>query len=1142
MSFPQSVRFGLLFISLAGCIYAQRDLSTIVGTITDPSQAVVAGAKVTITEDATGLVYNLTTDSNGEFIRPAIRPGTYSVEVDAPGFKKSAQHGIILTAGDRTAVNMALQLGDSTQTVEVAAEAALLQTESTVVGANLNSRSVHELPLGGQRKFSYLARLSVGVLPAETGARDSNSGGFTANGVHSNGQNNYLLNGVDNNVNNIDFVNQAAYVVGPSVEAIGEIRILTNGYNAEYGRGAGGVVNVTIKSGTNQIHGAAFEFLQNTKLDANKWERNKIGLATPPLHQNQFGAAIGGPIIKNRTFWFVDYQQTDIASISGIVPGLGLPTTYTIPTQAMAHGDFSALLGPVIGTDALGRQVRRNQIYDINTTRPNPNGPGFVRDPYIGNIIPMDRIDPVALKIAALFPAPNQNISGTPANNYYAQPPGQQQNYQGDIRIDHRLNDNNSLFGSLSWGNEYKQNGYSLPGALDGTRHELYNLNRNAMLSYTRIWTPAIVTETRAAYSRLVAYAISANANIDTYKAFGIGGYQPFAPNNGGLPNISFDATYSAFGGPNFTPSIEYSNVWDFIQNVAINRGSHAFKFGGEFRPISFPFFQFQFNHGNFQFNRDRTNNPQAAFLSSTGDSFASFLQGYPSSAAISTTNYISSTRKVYAFFAQDDWKVNSKLTVNLGIRYELFSPIGERFGRQANLNFSDLTLEIAAGKDQNTPLPSNFATVFPFLKVTRGQVSQYLVPWDKLDFAPRIGLAYTLAAKTVIRAGYGIFYGGEENQGGSPSRAYNVPFNSNVTLPLGDPTQKTPNLNRISDGLPSNILSLPAQFTFRGIATDTLTPLVHKWNLAIQRELGHNYALEVSYLGNHQARQLNFWDPNTAPSRPDLVNPPLDSLRPYPAIGATNGYTETFGYGNYNAGTAKLDKRYSSGLQATVAYTWGHVLSDVSTTLYNSIDGLGTPVTQDLSYQYSNAIWDIRQSFVASFNYDVPFGKGRKFGSNWSPVARMIVGDWQMNAILSLRTGTPFGLTANGVNYIGKIRPNVLPGKSADAAPPGGRRPDEWFDTSNLVAPAPITNGNLGNMTNTGPPGRTLDASLFKDFPINERFRLQFRAEGFNVANTPQFDVTTIGFNVSVPANFGKMTGTLPLERKFQFALRLMF
>jgi len=363
--FRRSVTIAAAICLFSFAAWAQRDLGTLVGVVTDATGAVVPSAKVTITEDATGLKYALEADANGNYIRPLLKPGTYTVEVEATGFKKGVQRNILLTAGDRVAVNLTLTVGEVTQTVEITASAPLLQTESTIIGENLGARQVSELPLGGQRKFTFLARLSPGVLPPEVGARDEAGGGFAANGVRSNGQNNFLLNGVDNNVNVIDFINQTSYVIGPSVEAIGEMRVLTNGYNAEYGRGAGGVVNVTIKSGTNQLHGALFEFLQNDKLNANKWESNRAGVDRGAFKQNQFGAAAGGPIRKDRTFVFGDYQGTRIRSTGGTVPGLGFTETMTIPRPEFKNGDFSSILGKVIGTDPLGNPVREGQIYDF---------------------------------------------------------------------------------------------------------------------------------------------------------------------------------------------------------------------------------------------------------------------------------------------------------------------------------------------------------------------------------------------------------------------------------------------------------------------------------------------------------------------------------------------------------------------------------------------------------------------------------------------------------------------------------------------------------------------------------------------------------------------------------------------------------
>ncbi|MEP6534782.1 MAG: TonB-dependent receptor, partial [Bryobacteraceae bacterium] len=765
----QFTRIVLLALSLGSWAFGQRDLGTVLGTITDAQGSVVPGAKVTITEDATGLQYALEANSNGEYIRTALKAGVYSIEAEATGFKKTVQHGITLTAGDRSAVNLSLTVGEVNQSVEITTAAPVLQTESTIIGQTVNSKNVSELPLGGQRKFTYLARLSAGVLPAEQGARDAAGGGFSANGVRSNGQNNFLLNGVDNNVNVIDFINQTSYVIGPSVEAIGEMRVLTNGYNAEYGRGAGGVVNVTIKSGTNQIHGTLFEFLQNDKLDANQWESNKAGKSRGPFKQNQYGAAVGGPAIKNRTFWFADFQGTNIRSTGGAVAGLGSTFVGTIPTVAFRNGDYSSLLGNVIGTDSLGRQVRQGQLYDIQTTR-TVNGI-LVRDPFLGNIIPSNRFDPVAKKLMDLYPAPNQNLTNRiPANNYFNVVSGSDNTYQGDVRIDHKVSDKDSIFGSLSWSEERKFNGTPLPAVLDAGGFAGQNetdLSRNAMISYTRVWTPSLLTETRAAFSRLVTERVQANAGVDLFKQFGIGGYNPTTTLNGGLPQTGMQ-DYTTIGAGNWLPTKEFNNVWDFVQNVSINKGKHALKFGAEYRPIKFPFFQVPSPHGQLDFQRDRNNNPESAFQAQTGDGSAAFLLGYPSTGQISTTNFISSEKQAWGFYAQDDWKVTSKLTLNIGMRYELFSPISERFGQQSNFDIQTMTLYIPKGKNQDLPLPPNFATTYPNVKVSRGQVDKYLIPWDKTDWSPRIGLAYAVLPKTVVRAGYGIFYGGEENQGGS--------------------------------------------------------------------------------------------------------------------------------------------------------------------------------------------------------------------------------------------------------------------------------------------------------------------------------------------------------------------------------------
>jgi hypothetical protein len=1128
---------------------AQRDLGTITGIISDPQGAAVPSAKVTITEDATGLTYDVQTNGAGEYIRPLLKPGTYTVTAEAAGFRRIAQKNVVIVGGDRVGVPLVLTVGDISQSIEISAQAPLLQTEDATLGANLNAKQISQLPLGGQRIFAFLARTSPGVLPAEPGARDAVGGGFSANGVRSNGQNNFLLNGVDNNVNVIDFLNQTAFVVGPAPEAIGEMQILTNGYNAEYGRGAGGVLNVNLKSGTNEVHGTLWEILQNDKLDANRWEFNKAGTARGPFKQNQFGAGIGAPIIKNKLFIFGDYQGTRIASTGGSVQNIGYGQFLTIPTQAMVHGDFSSLLGGGSGL----------QLYDPASTQ-TANGQ-ITRTPFAGNIIPANRFDPAAAKIMALYPATNQPIrtGNFPQNDYFASTPGSQKTDQGDGRVDYRLSEKDSLFGSLSWSNLSKFNGPPLPGALDASPFNAVteeDLGRNAQMSYTRVWNPSIISETRVGFSRLVTSRVGANPNTDEFKAFGIGGYNPAGALNGGLPQIHFNDTtdtqrYSQIGANDWLPSKEFSNVWDFIQNVAINKGGHALKFGGEYRIIKLPFFQVPYPHGELNLNQNDTALPQVGPNASSGDPMASFLLGVVNGGQISTTNFISTQKLGWAFYGQDDWKVTPKLTLSLGLRYELFSPFDERFGRQSNFVFDNLTLYIPKGKDQNAALPPNFATAFPNVKVSRGDVSSFMIPWDKMDFGPRLGMAYNWRTKTVIRASYGIFYGGEENQGGNPNRGESVPFNEspNLGASQGGRTIGTFAANPffpggVSGGYPLNVFSLDAPVAFRGVAVDFRNSLVHKWSFGMQHELPWQTVLEVSYVGNHQSHQLFQPDPNACPNF-GTTNSSItcNSLRPgfllNPNIGGISG-TASFGYGNYHGMTAKLEKRLSQGLQFITAYTFGHALANTGTTLSGST-GFGIPNPRNYASGYSNAAWDIRHNFTSSINYDLPFGRGKAYGSSMNPVLNSVVGNWRVNAILTLRTGVPYTLRSNGCQGVwNACRPDAVSGKDPNGAPSIGRGPDLWFDTSAVAPPTTLTGGNLGLQSNYGPPARSLDFSLFKDIRITERFGLQFRTESFNIANTPQFNVPD---NNRQDKNFGVVTSSYSgSERHVQFSLRMQF
>ena len=922
-AFPLIPALLLAAVLVAVPAMAQRDMGTLLGGVTDPSGAAIPGATITISEEATGVTDEVESDVVGNFIRPLIKPGSYTISCESPGFKRSVQTGVVLQSGGRVQANFILEIGEVTETIEVSAAPPALQTETTQMGGTLANRQTSELPLGGQRRFAFLARTVPAVVPAEPGARDAAGGGFSANGVRSNGQNNFLLNGVDNNVNVIDFINQTAYVVGPSVEAIGEMQILTNGYNAEYGRAAGGVVNVTIKSGTNEVHGTLFEFLQNDKLNANPWELNRNGKPRQPYKQNQFGAAVGGPLARNRTFWFADYQGTKIRDGS-------LANTLTVPGPGMAGGDFSQIMvpGDVVGQDVLGRNVSRGQIFDRNTQRVVDGQ--VIRDPFPNNRIDPSRFDPIASNLIGQYPAENQNPTAAgarPGSNFFTTRNASRDVNQWDVRIDHRISDSDSLFGSISWIDEQKFQSPPLPGDLDaggflGETEE--NLSRAVMMSYTKIWSPTLITESRAAYSRLVTTRVQSNADADSFSSLGFGGLNPFTTNNGGMMRLGPNG-YSTVGGSEWLPTQEYNNVWDFIQNVSWNKGSHAIKFGAEYRPIGFPFFQVPSPRGRMDFRR--ADSDQIG-ITDTGDGMASWLLGEVGWARITTANFISSFKDAYSFFVQDDWKVSSKLTINLGVRYEITTPIGEKFGRQAHLDVFGAdhnvpTLVIPEGKDSETPLPPNFATDYPTVAVERGVASTYLTEWDRTNFAPRIGFAYEMLPGTVLRAGYGIFYGAEENEGGNPNRGENVPFNQETRFVKNVESDKNPYINKFSDGFPVNAFTLPAPISFRSVYTQRRWPLVNKWNFNLQRDLGWNSVLEVAYIGSKGNRLTDNYNGNPVVNDP-RPNQAALPRRPFKFVNSGISFTNSNGRSAYHAFTSNSHFR-DSGVDFWVSRLMGN-------------------------------------------------------------------------------------------------------------------------------------------------------------------------------------------------------------------------
>jgi hypothetical protein len=662
------------------------------------------------------------------------------------------------------------------------------------------------------------------------------------------------------------------------------------------------------------------------------------------------------------------------------------------------------------------------------------------------------------------------------------------------------------------------------------------------------------LTEVRAAYTRLITLRTQANADLDGFTLLGIGGINTseFFPQNGGMPRVSPDG-YSAVGASNWLPTQEYSNVWDFIANASINKGSHAIKFGAEYRPVQFPFFQFPSSHGSFNFNSDRVAHPLDT--GNTGDSIAALLFGSPArDTQLTTANFISSKFDTWSFYAQDDWKVSSKFTLNIGLRYEIYSPIDERFGRQANLQYwkNPITLMIPEGNncsESESPLPPNFATDFNEIAVSRCQGSSKLIATNYNNFGPRIGLAYQLNSKTVLRAGYGIFFGGEENEGGSPNRGEGLPFNQDVRFHNNAMTNldANPFIASFTDGFPLNSFALPAPISFRSVA-ERQTPFVHKWNFTLQREVGWGTTLEASYIGSKGTHLKQNWNPNAPIEDARAPNLPAGPRQIYttlvPKLGGISD-TETFGRSWYNGLSLSAVKRFSSGLDFNVAYTWAHANTDSTSTL--SGDGVNVKSERYRYLNYGNAQFDIRHRFTTSFLYELPFGRGKQFGADWNKALDLIAGGWQANGILTLLTGFPTTITTSfrGGTFA-SYYPDPVAGKDPNAAPSGGRTPDQWMDTTAVQNPSMGSQGALGMNYLRRPGNRNLDFSLLKRFAMTERFALVYRAEFLNLFNTPFYGDPGRNFlgDTSNPQDggYGRITGTNGNPRNIQMMLRLEF
>ena len=1204
----------LMFLLLAAPMWAQKDAGAIVGSVRDQSGAVVAGANVTVTDVDRGTQLPLTTNNDGEYVASPLKIGRYSVSVEKQGFKKAVAGPVQVNIQDRISVDLNLQPGVATEVVTVTGERAQLETETSELGQVVDSQRINALPLNG-RNYAQLALLGVGVAAAEPGSRVETTYGFSANGARSL-QNNFLLDGIDNNANLGDVLNGAAYVVQPAVDAIAEFKVETNAYSAEFGRGNGAIMNAVIKSGTNQIHGDLWEFLRNQKLDADNYFDI---FGKQPYKQNQFGFTLGGPIIKNKLFFFGDYEGLRIRQ--------ALPQLSTVPTPAEVSGDFSSFLqlsNPIAGVaDCNGNPTYQGEIFDptqaqtssaynggpcslpIGTTGPNYTGtptnkftnPGGTSTP----------IDPLAQELANLFPAPNVNISTLiAAGNYLSEPEKSETENKFDIRIDQTISDKDNFFARFSYGNDSTFLPSPFSNVLDGgSFQDGYGNNTAEGLAASELHTfrNNLINEFRFGFNHLGShrYNLYYNDDVSTQLPIPFPGV-PFNAGQeiGGLPAISFGDGTAEIGASEYLPANEHQHSYVITDNLSWTRGRHALKFGGELRFEQFTILEPAAARGAIDFGGNFLINDNLAAPGTGGEAFASFMQGISDGGSItSVTPNIIYNRQIYSVYALDDFRVNSRLTLNLGLRYELFTTIKEADNHQATFDFASISLIAPSG--QNTPLTPTLGTELAIQNTgSRGLISP-----DLNNFAPRIGLAYALSDKLVLRTGYGVFYGGQENGPFSnPSPGFNPPFLSSeaYNAPCEAPSANPANgqqdcsisaanngglaLNRLQAGFSNNTLtglsplSDPNAPELYSLDPRLVTPYTQQWHLGLEYQLPADTVLEVSYAGSRGLKLFAFYNGNqavpvlgtdslpTAPRRPaqnnnwpgaagpcDLnpANDYADANNCNPALDVEIDTFRSNAFSNYNSLQARLEKRYSHGLQFEAAYTFSHALDNASSASLGSVNNGDFQDQRFPNQNYGNADFDVRQRFVFSYVYDLPFGRGRAVGANASGVINGIIGDWQMTGVFSKATGNYY--TATDINNVsggdcgGTVgfycsRPNIVGNPNASPCAPGTLFNTCAFADNTILG----TFGNAGRNIIEGPGYTEWDTSFVKQLPIHEQMHLEFRAEFFNILNHVNYLFGQFGAISAepTPLELGQSEFGFPLAarapRQIQLALKFYF
>ncbi len=1044
--------------------FGQAVSGTILGTVTDSTGAIHPNAKITAVNENTGLSRTTTADANGEYTFPSLPTGHYTVTAEVQGFRTLAVSNIQLEVDQHAKIDLKLETGAASETMTVVGEAPLLQTSTSELGTTVGNEQIEALPLNG-RNFVNLTRTVPGVLRGIPGANIDGAGSlawrasasFSANGQRPR-DNNFMLDGVDNNETWLQTV-----VIFPNVDSLDEFKLQTSTYSAEFGRSLGGVVNLQIKSGSNKMSGSGFEFHRDSAFDANDFFNNRAGRPKPALKQNQYGGTLGGPIFKNKTFFFGSYQ--------GLRLNQGQTFLSTVPTDAMRGGDFSEL---------------NRVIFDPSTGQPFP-----------GNKVPTNELDPVALNILnQLYPAPNtagtRSATGQIINNYLINPTQTRHDDQIDTKVDHNLSNANHFFVRYSFEKTHRVQPATLPHGDAGATFGAGDGNIKAQglaVNDTHIISSHLLNEARFGWTSIKFFMTPIDYGTNPANAVG-------------LPGINLNQATSAMtqllfqnirnlGANSNQPLITNQNDFSMADNLTWTHGKQSMKMGGNLILRSREILNADTIVGQFSFNNNMTSNcagqgAGCTVNSATGFDVASFELGLASAKVrnLFDPNTYTEKRPEIGAYVQDDYRLTPKLTLNLGLRYDVFPPWEEINNRQSNFDPSTGLFVVA----------SDNATI------NGVKVGRRLQTYSKGDLGPRIGAAYDLTGdgKTLVRGGFGVYWNFTPG-GTSSSKAQNQPFLQSTSL---SPTPSAYGNNLLLDlGLPAppgvNPAAIPQGSTRSAFDINFRDAYARQWNVNVQRGIATNYLLEVAYVGSQGRQMMIKSDFNQAP--PTLGVTDANVNRPFFAQDPklqTVGYASSTGTLDYNALQVKFQRRFANNFSFLNSYTWGQAID-----LSSDNDGTVT-LTNIFNPQYNRgpADYDIKHTLSSSFVYELPWAHGQYYGG------------WQVSGIFLWRGGLPLTVTqSQGVLSTGTgNRPNrICSGVLSNPTI------DHWFDTSCFVptTDTTATYGNAGRGIIRGPGSVNLDASLIKNTRI-AKVNTEFRVEAFNVLNHPQFanPNTTIG------------------------------